>query len=82
LGKAIYNIYFHPLSKFPGPKLWAASPIPVAWSTISGTTGLTLRDLNEQYGDVVRIGPDSLIFTSAAALRGKHYLQKLAVVEF
>jgi hypothetical protein len=71
LGKAIYNIYFHPLSKFPGPKLWAASPIPISWHMILGDSGFTYRKLNEKYGDVVRIAPDELAFTSAAAVKGE-----------
>ena len=69
--EAIYNVYFHPLSKFPGPKLYAASPIPISWHMLAGDIGFKVKDLNEKYGEVVRIAPDELAFTSAAAVRGK-----------
>ena len=70
LRKAIYNIYFHPLSKFPGPKLYAASPIPISWHMLAGDIGFKVKDLNEKYGEVVRIAPDELAFITAAAVRG------------
>jgi hypothetical protein len=71
LEKTIYNVCFHPLSKFPGPKLYAASAIPVSWHTLAGDIGFKVKDLNEKYGEGVRIAPDELAFTSAAAVRGK-----------
>ncbi|TVY67409.1 Cytochrome P450 monooxygenase aclL [Lachnellula suecica] len=67
VGKAVYNIYFHPLSKFPGPKLFAASYIPREAAALSGHLHLTLKDLHEKYGDIVRTGPNVLTFTSAQA---------------
>ncbi|MCJ1308562.1 hypothetical protein MMC25_002215 [Agyrium rufum] len=33
---ALRNIWFHPLSKFPGPKLWAASRLPYVISLLRG----------------------------------------------
>src|SRR5689334_196167 len=34
---AVYNIYFHPLSKYPGPKSWSATPFPYAIKQLQGT---------------------------------------------
>lgn len=62
LFKITYNLFFHPLRKFPGPKSWAATRLTFILSTLQG--GLT-RDtwkLHEKYGDVVRIAPNELSF--------------------
>ncbi|KAF1836188.1 cytochrome P450 46A1 [Decorospora gaudefroyi] len=61
--RAIYRVYFHPLSKFPGPKLYAATRIPWVISTVRGTRNDVLRDLHQKYGHVVRINHDELSFT-------------------
>lgn len=49
--KSVYNIYFHPLARFPGPKLAAAS---IWWETyvdvVKGELSLTLIDLHAKYG--------------------------------
>ena len=63
----VYNIYFHPLAKFPGPKLCAISRIPWAIKTITGRFEDDLRSLHARYGDVVRFAPDELSFISPAA---------------
>ncbi|KAF7944490.1 hypothetical protein EAE96_010881 [Botrytis aclada] len=57
---AIYNLYFSPLSKFPGPKRLAISRIPLIRYVILGTTYKYLDELHEKYGPVVRIAPDEL----------------------
>jgi cytochrome P450 len=67
LGQAIYNIYLHPLRKFPGPKLAACSNICYIWWTISGEIHAKLKELHDQYGDVVRISPSTLVYRSANA---------------
>ena len=64
---AIYYIYFHPLSKFPGPKITAFSRLPLIRRTILGDGHRYLDDLHAQYGPVVRIAPDELTTTSSAA---------------
>lgn len=60
---ALYNISpFHPLSRFPGPKIAAASYLYEAyydWWTV-GRYGKSIARMHEQYGPIVRINPDEL----------------------
>ncbi|KAA8569823.1 hypothetical protein MFRU_064g00300 [Monilinia fructicola] len=81
---AIYNLYFHPLRKFPGPILARSSYIWYAKHWIGGRWPHALSDLHERYGQVVRIAPDELAFSSAQSWRdiyghsvkGKKYFRK------
>ncbi|KAJ5397068.1 hypothetical protein N7509_005181 [Penicillium cosmopolitanum] len=61
----IYNVYFHPLANYPGPKSMAATRIPYMRNTISGRYTQRLKALHDQYGDVVRIAPDELSFINS-----------------
>jgi cytochrome P450 len=65
--KAVYNIYLHPLRRFPGSKLWALSPVPVALAQLRGTLHDFTHSAHQRYGTVVRISPNELSFISAAA---------------
>ncbi|KAF3761192.1 hypothetical protein M406DRAFT_73626 [Cryphonectria parasitica EP155] len=61
IGLAVYRVYFHPLSCFPGPKLWAASDLPVVWEDkIEGTFTKRMLKVHEEYGPIVRIGPNRI----------------------
>ncbi|KAL2156729.1 hypothetical protein VTH82DRAFT_1474 [Thermothelomyces myriococcoides] len=60
--RPIYNIYFHPLSRYPGPKLWAASSLPWGFSFLSGYWHHRALQLHAQYGHVVRVGPNELSY--------------------
>ncbi|KFA52277.1 hypothetical protein S40293_00629 [Stachybotrys chartarum IBT 40293] len=64
---AIYSLYFHPLAKFPGPKLAAVSRLPFAISAVRGRTYEWLDDLHQRYGSVVRIAPGELTTISPGA---------------
>ncbi|KAK6952190.1 hypothetical protein Daesc_006723 [Daldinia eschscholtzii] len=59
---AIYNIYFHPLSKYPGPLIASATPWWLALCYAKGTTHTTLLELHNKYGPVVRTSPDELSY--------------------
>ncbi|KAI0598194.1 cytochrome P450 monooxygenase [Biscogniauxia sp. FL1348] len=63
---AIYNLYFHPLSHIPGPKLWAMSPIPYALAECSGRGHWKLLELHEKYGPLIRIDPRTVSITDSA----------------
>jgi hypothetical protein len=63
----IYNLYFHPLRNYPGPKSWAATRIPWAISQFSGVLYLSTHELHKKYGNVVRIAPDELSFIDPQA---------------
>ncbi|CAK7200233.1 hypothetical protein SEUCBS139899_002924 [Sporothrix eucalyptigena] len=67
VGSYIYNLFFHPLRHFPGPKLWAISKVPYARVYTSGTGHLKILELHKKYGDIVRIGPSSLSLSYPAA---------------
>lgn len=64
-----YNLWFHPLSKYPGPFLWRATRLPFLSSFIRGRLPHDTKRLHEQYGDIVRLAPDELSFIDPAAWR-------------
>ena len=63
----IYNVYFHPLSKFPGPKTAAATPIPFVYHLVTGRLVDWTTWLHATYGGIVRINPDELSFIEPRA---------------
>ncbi|KAI1199438.1 cytochrome P450 [Nemania serpens] len=65
--RCIYLLYFHPLAKFPGPRLAAVSNIWYAYHWLSGRYPFAIEKALEQYGDIVRVAPNELVvFTPKA----------------
>ncbi|MCJ1327900.1 hypothetical protein MMC10_004575 [Thelotrema lepadinum] len=62
-----YNVFFHPLAKFPGPPLRTGSWFVELWYFFAGTQVWEEHTLHEKYGPVVRVSPDSLSFSTAQA---------------
>ncbi|KAI9435560.1 putative P450 monooxygenase [Lactarius indigo] len=67
--RVVYNLYFHPLSHFPGPKLAACSRLWLAYrELVRGESLGDLRmELHRQYGEIVRLTPNELHFSNPAA---------------
>ena len=66
--RTLYNIYFHPLSSFPGPKSESASNIPYAFAQISRRLPQWISALHSTYDSrIVRISPSKLSFIDADA---------------
>ncbi|KAF5723731.1 benzoate 4-monooxygenase [Fusarium mundagurra] len=65
----IYNFFFHPLSKYPGPPLARISRL---WSRIGNFQGRKSERIHEahvKYGSVVRVGPNELSFSTPTAVQ-------------
>lgn len=58
----LYRLYFHPLAKFPGPKLAAASRLYEFWYQGIKRTEFPekIKEMHRQYGPIVRISPFEL----------------------
>lgn len=67
VASATYNLFFHPLRHYPGPKSWAATPLPSALNILRGLPHIKILELHKVYGDVVRIGPNELSFSHSDA---------------
>ncbi|KAI9435562.1 putative P450 monooxygenase [Lactarius indigo] len=67
--RIVYNLYFHPLSHFPGPRLAACSRLWLAYrELVKGESLGDLRiELHRRYGEIVRLTPDELHFSNPAA---------------
>ena len=63
---SIYDVYFGPLSKFPGPKLWALTSIPRLIAQAAGNEPHTYARLHLEYGETVRTGPREVSFASGS----------------
>ncbi|KAI4753317.1 cytochrome P450 [Aureobasidium sp. EXF-3400] len=63
----VYDVWFGPLSKFPGPKLWASSNLPLIWMIWRGQDTKTKQRLHSQYGPVVRVSPTEISYIDAEA---------------
>ncbi|PPJ51228.1 hypothetical protein CBER1_08065 [Cercospora berteroae] len=60
----VYNRYFSPLAKFPGPKLAAVSYLPeLYYNLFAGEGGrfpFVVREWHDKYGPIIRINPHEL----------------------
>jgi len=66
-GVLIKRLWFHPLSNYPGPPLWAASRNPYVASLLFGTLNEDISRLHERYGEVIRLAPNELSFSTKQA---------------
>ncbi|KAI9652378.1 MAG: hypothetical protein M1831_006856 [Alyxoria varia] len=62
-----YNVFLHPLRKYPGPRSWAATRLPWCYWQYYGVLLRRLLELHKQYGHTVRIAPNELSYTSDTA---------------
>lgn len=65
----LYNLFFHPLARFPGP-LIARIGIPGIWpfwQTYNYRFAWALEEAHDRYGEVIRISTNHLSFTSSKA---------------
>ncbi|KAI0143766.1 cytochrome P450 [Xylariaceae sp. FL1272] len=65
----IYNLFFHPLRKYPGPLLWRATAFPYKLALVQGTMGFHGPELHAKYGETVRIAPDELSYIQGQAYK-------------
>jgi cytochrome P450 len=67
IGKIAYNLFFHPLRKYPGPLLARST---YHWKQNRNTKGIlpqSLKLLHEKYGPIVRLAPNELSFIQGKA---------------
>ncbi|KAI1409852.1 putative cytochrome P450 [Hypoxylon sp. FL1857] len=69
VGNGIYNVYFHPLSRFPGPKLAACSNMLYSINFLGGRQPYKMLHLHRRYGPVVRVAPNELSFNTAQSFQ-------------
>ena len=65
--RPLYRVFTHPLSKYPGPKLWAITKIPYDIHLIRGDLLYEVAKLHEKYGAVVRLTPNELSYITEDA---------------
>jgi cytochrome P450 len=65
--KIIWIVYFHPLRNLPGPKMWIAFPVLRFFALSRGQLEAKMRLFHNQYGEVVRFGPNEVSFITAQA---------------
>ncbi|KAI3397374.1 hypothetical protein diail_10824 [Diaporthe ilicicola] len=69
LAKCAHLLFFHPLAKYPGPRLAAVTQLWQIWLSFTGRQCFIMTDLHRKYGDVVRVGPNALSFSTPQSYR-------------
>ncbi|CAJ0547479.1 Ff.00g042330.m01.CDS01 [Fusarium sp. VM40] len=69
IAQAIYFAFLHPLAKVPGRKLYGATQLPHLYHLVKGDWMSHLAKLHDQYGPVVRVGPEDVSFITAGAFK-------------
>ncbi|KAI0019182.1 cytochrome P450 [Xylariomycetidae sp. FL0641] len=66
---AVYRVRFHPLGKYPGPLVARLSDAYAGYYALKRTLHLATFEDHLRHGNVMRYGPDRLVFNTATALR-------------
>ncbi|KAI1206783.1 putative cytochrome P450 [Annulohypoxylon truncatum] len=69
LSSVVYNLYLHPLAKYPGPLLARATQLWRFKNTMGGRQHRVFRAEHQKYGDVFRVSPNELSFASVQSYR-------------
>ncbi|KAL4874377.1 cytochrome P450 [Aspergillus karnatakaensis] len=69
LASYAYLYWLHPLSKYSGPPLAAISELWYASAWTGGLWNRKIEDAHRRYGEIVRIAPNELSFSTAQAFR-------------
>jgi hypothetical protein len=69
VGFIFYQLYLHPLSKYPGPVLGRITRLYDLYHAYVGDKHVLLYHLHRKYGTVVRFTPNTLSINDPAALR-------------
>ncbi|RPB23425.1 cytochrome P450, partial [Terfezia boudieri ATCC MYA-4762] len=72
LWRVVYNLNFHPLAKFPGPWLAAASTLWFEHDILSGRSPFKLAEAHKKYGPIMRIAPNQLSVADVRAWKEIH----------
>ncbi|KAH9238577.1 hypothetical protein K456DRAFT_1826866 [Colletotrichum gloeosporioides 23] len=67
--RGIYLLWFHPLAKYPGPRIAAISNLWYIYAWLSGRYPWIIEQQFQIYGDVVRIAPNDLVFRTPQAYK-------------
>ncbi|KAI3551703.1 averantin oxidoreductase [Colletotrichum filicis] len=65
--RAVYNLIFHPLARYPGPRLAAITRLVHVYHFVNGDAVGWLDKLHAEYGDVVRVEPGRLSYITPQA---------------
>ncbi|KAI0291110.1 putative P450 monooxygenase [Russula brevipes] len=67
--RVIYNVFFHPLSRFPGPAGAACTRWWLAYMQLGRGVDLYTKraEYHQKYGDIIRIAPNELHFARPTA---------------
>nr|POF26423.1 cytochrome p450 monooxygenase hmp1 [Quercus suber] len=76
------DVFFGPLSHFPGPRLYALTRLPLIWAQIRGNDNQILPALHAKYGPAVRIAPGELSFADAKAWQDIYGFKKVGQPKF
>ncbi|EDN03136.1 predicted protein [Histoplasma mississippiense (nom. inval.)] len=66
---AIQTLYFHPLSRYNGPTLWAITRLPYLLAFRSGKLAHKVKHFHEVYGDTVRVAPNEVSFINPSCVK-------------
>lgn len=68
-GWLIYQLYLHPLGKYPGPLLGRITPLYDLYHAYVGDKHLLLYHLHQIYGPVVRFTPNTISINDPTAIK-------------
>ncbi|KAF2730885.1 cytochrome P450 [Polyplosphaeria fusca] len=60
VSRLIYNVFLHPLRKFPGPLLAGATVLVYHRQSLKGKLPFWIKDLHQKYGLIVRFAPNEI----------------------